>query len=390
MGYGARARRVPALGGAVLGDVDIYKVALLCKCERGFSGIVAKEIYSMNDFEPKCGSFNPSYYGAYVAQSFFDELEKSITCEMKVLNYVDVSAAQAAYIILDQAGSPIKIFDIKAGRKNVSDLSAFGNKIGIKITQIDAITMKMTADISASATVAYLDSVDNLQPGYYVKFYNGTLTEVKVILTVVPSTKAITFSATTNAFTAALTTVTRLDWRLDVYVKDSIGGYQKKEQWQGPFAKSNTIGLAADVNNEETGSDYVILAVNAANASAPESQRPAPLTTETPFTAGSDGAAPTDAQWKTLAETYLSSEEFTILLAPESATTVHAQNMVDFCTSGYKGMYYAQAANAATETTLKNFGALCRGGIKFGMLPSDKWIRVNDPTVLGGLKDIPR
>ena len=79
MGYGARARRVPALGGTTLTDVDIYKIALLCKTERGIvdSGgttLLMEQIYSMNDFYKKCGGFNSSYYGAYVAQSFFDSL----------------------------------------------------------------------------------------------------------------------------------------------------------------------------------------------------------------------------------------------------------------------------------------------------------------------------
>jgi hypothetical protein len=64
--------------------------------------------------------------------------------------------------------------------------------------------------------------------------------------------------------------------------------------------------------------------------------------------------------------------------------------MIAFGTDGYKGMAYVQAANGAVRSTLENFGASCRGGIKFGMLPSDKWIRVNDPTVMGGTKDIPK
>ena len=35
MTYGARAKRAPALGGSGVADVDIFKVMLLCKTERG-------------------------------------------------------------------------------------------------------------------------------------------------------------------------------------------------------------------------------------------------------------------------------------------------------------------------------------------------------------------
>jgi hypothetical protein len=395
MGYGARARRVPALGGVTLTDVDIYKIALLCKTERGIvdSGgttLLMDQIYSMNDFYKKCGGFNSSYYGAYIAQSFFDELENSeISCEMKVLSYVDAAAAQATYTILD--GSAASIFTIKAGRLGLNDKSAFGNKIGIKITQRDKIAMKLTANVLDTATEAYLDNVDNLQVGYYIKFVEGSNTETRVITAIDVATKKVTFAAISESagFTAAGTTVYRLDWKLEVFVKDELGNYQLKETWEEPFAKSDTIGMAGEVNDATTGSDFVILAVTSANASNPENQRPAALTTETPLTSGSDGSAPNDAAWSSLASSGLASTEFTILIAPESATTTHAQNMVAFTSDGYKGIAYVHAANEASEATLQNFGALVRGSIKFGMLPGDKWIAVNDPTVSGATKDIP-
>jgi hypothetical protein len=395
MGYGARAQRVPARGGSALSDIDIFKIALLCKTERGIvdaSGlpIVHDEIYSMNDFYKKCGGFNSSYYGGYVLQSFYDELEDSINCESKVLSFVDAAAAQASYTILDGAGD--SIFTIKSGRKGLDDKSAFGNKIAIKITHIEDITMKLTAELADAATSAVLDSVDNLEVGNYLKFVEGSDEEVRVITGITPSTKTVTFAALTESggFSVSGTTVTRLDWKLEIAVKDDLGSYQRIENpWQYPFAKSDTVGLAKYVNDTESGSDFVVLAVTSANASDPDDQLPAELTTWTALTGGSDGAAPNDANWNTLADTYLADSEFAILLAPESVSITHNQNMSGFVTDGYKGIYYAQAANGATEDTLKNFGASLRGGIKFAMLPCDKWIKVNDPTKISATKDIP-
>ena len=397
MGYGARARRVPALGGASLTDVDIYRLLLLCKTERGLvnsSGntFVQDEIYSMNDYYPKCGGFNNSYYGPYVAQSFFDELENDLSCEMKVLNFVDDAAAQATYSIMDGATPAVKIFDIKAGRLSLNDKSAFGNKIGIKITQKEDITMKLTAEVLDTATSCVLDNVDNLEVGNYIKFTEGSSTEVRVITGITPSTKTITFAAISESagFSVSGTTVSRIDWKLEIAVKDDLGDYQKKEEWTLPFAKSDTIGMAKEVNDTESGSDFVVLAVNSSNSSNPEDQIPAELSSWTPLTGGSDGSAPGDSDWNTLAETYLSSETFTIMLAPESSSITHNDNMVSFCTDGYKGIFYCQAANSANEATLKNFGGSLRGSVRFGMIPGDKWIKLTDPTVVSGTKDVPK
>lgn len=524
MTYGARARRVPAVGGAVLSDVDIYKLLLLGKTERGIvdaNGLpmVMDKIYSMSDFSKKCGGFNNSYYSAYVLNSFYAELSKELSVEAKVLSHVDASAVQATYAIMDSASSPVKIFDIKAGRKGYNDLSAFGNKLGIKITQVEDITMKLTADVATGAACAYLNSVDNLQVGQYIKF-SGPITTMAVITAITASTKKVEFAAMTvtpvsgyaeiantgsvgtfasatvpalasatydiditidgsehklavallnsdswagictkiqtalrsatsstetvaisggkirvssattgpssvvlleagttgsgggdliaainalTGYTAYLedpvdgatdltvtgTTVKRQDIKLEVAVKDSAGNYQKQETWEFPFAKSNSIGLASYVNDVTDGSDYVLLTVNAANSSAAIDQIPAELTTWTALTGGSDGDAAVDATWNTLATTYLASQDFAIMLSPESASVTHNGNMLDFCTDDYKGMYYAQAANGASQATLENLGATLRGSVKFGMLPADKWIKVDDPTVVGGYKDIP-
>ena len=393
--YGAYAQRVPSTGGANLTDVDIYKLLMLCQTERGIVDsnglpVVHNEIYSFSDFYKKCGGYNSSYYGAYVANSFFAELQNNVSCEMKVLSYVDGSAAQATYEILD--GSSDKIFDAKAGRKGKNDKSAFGNKIGIKITQVSSLEMKLSSGIGVVATTAVLNDVSNLDVGHYVTFTEGSNVETRALTDVNDSTKTVTFAALDGGtgFTASGTTINREDVKIEVATKDNNGSYQKKEEWENAFTKSDTTGIAGDINDTVNGSDYLILAYDSTNASDPENVIPAALTSWTALTSGSDGSTAGDSDWNTLATTYLEDEEFTIMLAPESTSVTHNSNMVDFCTDGYKGMFYCQSSNEASEDTLKNFGASLRGGIKFGMIPSDKWIGVDDPINSGRLKDIPK
>jgi len=393
--YGSSANRVPAKGGASLIDVDIYKFLLLAKTERGIVDadghpVVHDQIFSMNDFYPKCGGFNTSYYGSYIADSFFKELDNSLDCEMKVISYVDDAAVQASYVILDAA--PIKIFDLKSGRKGLIDKSAFGNKIAAKITQVEDFNFKMTANIAVTDTSCVLNNVDNLEVGNYIRFTESTDEEVKVITAIDGATKTITFSALELAggFTAAACNITRIDWKLEIAVKNEKGNYEKKEVWEGPFAQSDTIGLASEVNDVVSGSEYVILTVDDTNASDPGDQIPAALTAWTPLVSGSDGAAAVDADWNTLAETYLASTEFTIMTAPESSSLVHNNNMVEFCTTYYRGMFYAAASNGATKAILEDLCGSLRGSYRFGMLPGDKWVRVNDPSTTNGKIDIPK
>lgn len=396
MAYGANVRRVPALGGATLTDVDIYKVLLLGQTERGIVDedglpLLMDQIYSMNDFYPKCGGFNRSYKAAYIAESFFKELESNVSCEMKVLSNVASDATQATYAMMDQAGTATKIFDVNAGRKGLADKSAFGDKIAIRAIAKEDVTMKMTASAAISDTVAYLDGVDNLSVGNFLKFDDGVNEEVKIITQVSPSEKKVTFAAFAATFNKLVdTVVSRIDLNVEVAVKDETGNYQKKEDWTFPFTKSNTTGIAGEINDSVTGSNYIYLVLDETNASVPADVIPATLSSWTALTGGSDGTPATDSNWKTLAETYLESAEFSIMLAPESSSIIHNQNMLEFCTEAYKGMYYAQAANGAAAEALQNFGASMRGSVKFGMLPSDKWIKVEDPTQINGTLDIPK
>lgn len=390
MGYGARARRVPARGGGQLTDVDMYKLGVVGRTERGFEDVLHTEIYSMGDYEIKCGLYGDgSDYIAYVVRSFFKELELSNPVEVKVLGYVAADAVQATYPMMDQDGTPEKLWDINAGRKNVADKSAFGNKIAVQVTTSTNETAKLAANILALATTCVLDKVDHLEVGNYIQFADGTNTEVVVVATVVPATKTVTFAALTNPYTAALTTVSRIDVELKVAVKNPSGNYEEKESWVGPMALSSTIGIAGLVNDEADGSDYIIMAHNAANATAdPADQIPADLSAWTALTTGSDGTGPGDSDWNSLMTSF-TDDNISILLSPESTSIDHNTNMATWATANYKCMYYAQAANKASQATLKNFGASLRKSVTFAMLPSDKWIETDDP-ITGGKVSIPK
>ncbi len=386
MTYGASAKRVPAQGSGNVVDVDIYKLGIIGKFKRGIAS-VRKGIYSIDDFIKHCGGMTTASYSPLVSRAFYKHLRPEVQVEMKVKMFVSGTAAQATYAILD--GAAVKIYDISAGLKNEIDKSAFGNDIAIKISHSENITFKLTADSGLTPAFIFLDQVNNLEVGYQIKIANGTNTEYPFITAIDPALKKVSFTALANTYTAALTTVSRLDWNLYIAVKDDVGVYQTKEEYLDiPFIKSTTKGMQPLLNDTVSGSYYGILATNVSNVTVGANARPAALTSWKPLAGGSDGSAAIDSDWNTLVEG-LVDEQMQILLAPESSSTTHNNNMAVWTTIGYRAMYYGQSSNGATLDTLQNLGAIVSEPIKLGMVPSDKWFETDDPTRDGAKVAIP-
>lgn len=394
MAYGASAERVPAKGGRNVADVNIFKVGMLGRTERGIAQ-VQDQIFSMNDFIAKCGSYMTSWYAAYIADAFFKTLIPGINVEMKVRPFVASDAVQAGADIMDGAGSPVKAYDIDAAYKGVNDLSAFGNKIAYKIEQTETRQNKLTADSSASASVLLaLDSVEHWKVGYIGRAVDtGTAKDTYFIVMAVDTvakTLAMLSLGNATAFAAATTTVYREDIKLQIALKDDRGVYQLKEEWEEPFFQADTDGLSYKVNHAIDGSEYVKLTYNTGTGtSAVAELLPADVATWTALTSGDDGTDPVDANWNTLSAE-LADEDMFFLLAPESSSITHNGNMAAFATSGTKCIYYGQSSDEATEATLRNFGLSLRETYRFAMIPSDKWIEVDDPINIGVKKPIPK
>ncbi|WP_174819890.1 hypothetical protein [Paenibacillus koleovorans] len=97
--------------------------------------------------------------------------------------------------------------------------------------------LALAANVSGSATTATLNDVSRLVVGDTIKFYNGTNTENKTITAIDYTTKVITFTAITNAYTTANGVLTNDDGgdsptiilKRGINVKDGdhvVGGYE--------------------------------------------------------------------------------------------------------------------------------------------------------------------
>ena len=391
MGYGARGKRVPAVGNSAgVNQVDAFKMGIVGTFERGFKQVVQSGIYSFADFGIQMGLYGDGVFNSpYVVESFYKELEVSNPVEIKALGFVAADAVNATGVVNDVASSPAVLWNMKAAKKGVLDVSAFGNKIGIQLSTSELTTIKLTSAVAIGATSAVLAAVHNLKVNQYIRLAeSGSDDEVVVITAIDPATKTITFAATTYGYTVALCDVKRVDIKVLVGVKNLIGEFELKETFESTLTKSDTAGILGIINSELDGSNYIMINRNAANASTAEEQIPADITAWQPLTSGADGTPATDADYLALMP-YFTDTDITILIAPESATVEHNQNMAEWATADYKCMYYAQAANKAGEDSLKAFGDSMRKNVIFSMLPSDKWLGVTD-AVTGEEKAIPK
>lgn len=382
MGYGAQARRVDADSASLVEDVDFNKVGLLCRTERGIEGL-HKGIFTYGMFEAVAGSFMSGAYGAYVSRSFFDTKKTENRVEMMVASPVAADAVQAVGTLENSANDSLTL---KAANRGDNDKSLFGNRIGYTVENTEELEYTLTSDISITGTAAILNSVDNLEVGYYIHIEDGTEDDVKKILTLDRATKTVTFSALTNAApeTVALTSIKRSDYTLKISLKDYNEVWFNKENYERiPFQDDHALIISTLVEK----SDYVIgLAVSFSEVDA--AALLVDVATETPLASGSDGTPPGVSDYNGITSLFNDSGA-AILLSPELSTIEHNQNMLIYVNDKTKMMYYANEAEGSDQSALQNFGGSLRGPITFGMVPADKWFSMSDPINPGFMKPIP-
>jgi len=393
MAIGSIVKRVPAIGGGQITDANIFKMILIGRGERGIAKNFS-DIFNFGDFEEVAGGFNTSKFMAYVARSFFDTLNIDVNVELTVRTFQASDAVQATGVINDTDGTPEKVYDIKAAYRNTVDKSAGANDFARKILVSEDVTVGLTADSTASAsTLLAVDAVDQFKVGDLFKVVDtGTAkTEFAFITAIDKVLKTITFAALGNvtAYEAATTTVFRQDVTMEGYKKNNEGVFELRETF-GPFGfqESDTVGLVAVVNDVDLGSKLFQLDYNEPNGSAPANARPAADASPIALTGGLDGTAPLDADWATLVDN-LKDERTLVLLAPESQSIVHGNNMNAFTTDNNRALYEHAVDEGADEDNLKNLGTNLRGDIKFGIVATDKWIKIEDPINQGEKISIP-
>lgn len=379
MGYGSTSGRVPAKGAGGVTTANIFIVNILGRFARGFT-TVQRGIFDPDSFRKNMGGFNSSFMSPYVFRTLYNTLFQELKgkVEFRLLGYVASDSAQASYAMLDS--TPQTLYTAKCSKKGVADKSLFGNNVCIKSEIVEKIKYTLQSDMLINGTEATLTSVEFLKVGYKIHLNNGTDSVYRQILTIDPITKKVTFAAVGVAvtFLAVNTTITLVEHKITIGEKMEKGNIEIRETWKAPFFKGNSDGLPNLMGNQDSGSYYLTLEYNAANTSLEGADLPANLTDWTFLTGGLDGTAPGDSDWNTLVAGF-ANDKAGFLLAPESSSVTHNQNMALYSSNGQRWNYYANIPSGSTEDSLQAFGASLRSVVQFGQIPMDKRFKTIDP-----------
>ena len=184
---------------------------------------VATLVTSMAQFESIFG-LAPAPVGNntswYAVKAFF---QKVGTGQLYVVRVASSAKVLATKTFDDRQVAPANTLRIDAINEGT-----WGNTLSVKVEDDALLTTTLTAECAA-ATQASLTSVEGLEVGSYVKFYNGAGTEYITVTSIEYVAKIIHWSgAVTNTYTIANGVITSLEFKLTVYVNDV-----SVETWEG-------------------------------------------------------------------------------------------------------------------------------------------------------------
>ena len=177
---------------------------------------VATLVTSMAQFETIFGT-GPALgtTGYYQVKAFFAKVGSG---SLYVVRIAGVTAAKSTHTFQDRQGTPADTLKIDAKYAN-SD----GDNISIKILDAAILATTPSVNIAASDTEATLTTVEGLEIGSDVSFYNGTDTEFKRLTNVDASSKKIYWiGGLTNAYTTANGIITSKEFTIEVYYRGAL------------------------------------------------------------------------------------------------------------------------------------------------------------------------
>ncbi|MCK4305143.1 MAG: hypothetical protein KAY24_12975, partial [Candidatus Eisenbacteria sp.] len=247
--------------------------AILGNFERGPLNI-ATLVTSMAQFQsifgaaPAAGS--TSWYSV---KAFFAKVGSG---SLYIIRVASSTAASAAHTFKDRDGvTPADALKIEGDNEGT-----WGNDLAVQIEDNAILTTTLAENVDASAVLAVLTSIEGLEVGSDVSFYNGANTEYIRVISIDHANNTIHWTGgLTNAYTTANGVITSQEFKLTVSVKAV-----EVEEWAG-------LSMNPDVSfyvEKLVASDYILCTdVLAAPVNTHEDQPVAIAATA--LTSGADG-----------------------------------------------------------------------------------------------------
>lgn len=274
----------PQVGSSVL-PASFNIAGMIGRFSRGIDDIV--EINQMSEISIKLGNYKSGYYGRYVLENFFQNLQGQ-SAKIYVKPFVASDSVQASISLSDGSNPTLKI---KSALNGVTDKSLDGNNSGIVLENGNRFNTQVTSNAIIGATSIVLDSVIGLRIGDVLKIVSGATTHYTKISTIDENTKTLTVSALTNAISTA-DEVYAIGFKIVCYRKNENGvpikvQIPENEYWLSMESENTEFYIGNRFKNHP----YIYLEdLNSATATYPD--RLIPDTSLTFLSGGSDGTSP--------------------------------------------------------------------------------------------------
>lgn len=156
----------------------------------------------------------PGSIDYYAVKGFFAGFQTAV---LYVIRVASATATKATVSFNDQGGSTPTL------RVDAKTEGLWGKRLAADTDLSSMLTTAPAVTISASATEASLNSIDGLEIGSDLKFYNGTNTEFKRITNIDFNNKKVYWSGgLTNAYTTVNGVITSFEFTLKIYLDNIL------------------------------------------------------------------------------------------------------------------------------------------------------------------------
>jgi len=261
---------IEGIGASPISGVSTAISGLLGTFERGPLQ-KATLVSSMSQFERIFGS-SPAAGSTswYSVKAFFKKVGAS---PLYIVRVAGATAAKASRTYNDSgAAAAVKL--------EAKDQGTWGNQLSAAVAESNILSTKPFANINSTATTGQLVSVEGLEVGSDLKFYNGTNTEYRRITAIESATRTITWvTGLTNSYTTANGVLTSQEFSVALYVNGIL---------ESTFTGLGVNSATSFYVNKKLISDFIVgtfIKVTPVNSYL---DLPAPLAVSA-FTSGADG-----------------------------------------------------------------------------------------------------
>ena len=273
--------------------VPMFNFGLMVLAKRGVDKVV--EIFNMNEFFDKFGTYDQNFYGAYVLFTFFRQITNA-PVKAFIKRFVASDAIVATATLQDDG--PADTLQLDAAYFGILDKGKWGNSIGYEIEHTSLVNTALAVAGAVADVSITVDSVARFEVGDIIKIDHTSIIYKKVTV-VDEDNNTLAIAGTLVAILSIDVTVETLNFDLKVWERSDTGAITPKEPCNFLSMEDETSNYIEKILNDEFKGSKFFFGTDLDSGSAIEDTRPAETTAIVYLADGADGTAPTNTTWQT-------------------------------------------------------------------------------------------